>query len=644
MVWGKKTKKCLKLLIPVFIFLFLFFFESRLSAETFTWQDFEYWDSPQNHGWLTSCPSYPVFGLFAGYGWINTLVDFQLQSRVMSIESFATPFNQFYRFRTWNQWVRYNDGSPINDKPVISMNIAGAFGIEQFDIFEVQIQVVTRKGRHLKLVYRPTGDIESGPEVGVQTEYGTGLSAGGDPGNPKDPLSVVYNIGRQYQDGTWHWLVRDLNEDIIKIGSKWKGIDFEKEKDGFGEAKGRLPENSMIAAITLIGFNLRVDNIAFHDSLGEMIGVPPKLQCIGPQYAQIFVPFKYIIMAGARDKSSTDFYDFAATIGGYGYQGIQTSNMISRIKWESKTSNPIDPNNYVKCNINDPNCLGDRVMLEFTPQTFEDLIITIMVTAPGGLSDMETFSLSVVNYPVVNHPPYLEEIEDDVYILGENGGVFKKEFICYDQDIEDDPGITFGEESLHAGNIKYTAFIDGQTNYNYGPWQKPLIPEPFKPRIEFSPVFEGIHNIVVIAEDQRGFSAITEFRLAVVNMGTWLNHPPLLCEDIDSPQAAKAGEMFTIPIEFFDPDGDTVYYSCNIGSITRMTDEMLDKCLGSTSSSIGQTVGESDRYGRYVSGAVYTFTTHYPGRYFIEIIAYDIRGGYCIVSFLLDIQPWWAIP
>ena len=58
-------------------------------------------------------------------------------------------------------------------------------------------------------------------------------------------------------------------------------------------------------------------------------------------------------------------------------------------------------------------------------------------------------------------------------------------------------------------------------------------------------------------------------------------------------------------------------------------------------SSVGQTSGE-EKYGRYVSGAVYTFTTYWPGRYIIQIVAYDIRGGYAIVEFMLDVEPWWT--
>lgn len=598
-------------------------------ADTFVWQDFEYWDSPRNHGWICSSPSYPVWG-FAGYGTLRTAIDARLQSRVLVLESMPSAFNNFFRFRTLNAAVP--DPNPSTqgfDKNIISFNIINRFGIEQFDQWEAQIQVETRNGKNVLLVYRPCGASESGPEVGGYAEYGyRGGLNGGDPERSDRPLVVIYDIGRQYQDGAWHLVVRDLDEDIRKIGM-WQGIDF--SLDGFGQELYYGPEQSAIVSIMFAGFTMRVDNIAFHDRMRDIVNHPPKLQRIGPQFAQIFVPFSYLISVYERSDISgfvDERYEFVATIGGYGSRGVQTSEMIFRVK-----EDPNNPGYYLACEPDDPACLPDKVLLEFVPQTFEDLIITIRVTDPGGLSDMETFPLSVVNYPVVNHPPYLEEIENDVYLLGTNEGYFEKAFICYDQDMEDHPG-----SATEPGNITYRAIIDTAPNYQFGPWQEPLISEPFTPVIRFSPRFEGLHRISVIATDSRGLSAITSFALHVVNPGTWLNHPPILGEDIDSPQIVRVGETFTIPVEFLDPDNEEIYYSSNIGSITKM-----EEGFGKTpESGIGVTEGE-DRYGRYVSGAIFHFVSPFPGTYHVIITAYDLRGGYCTAEFILDVQPWWAL-
>ncbi|MGA1863493.1 MAG: hypothetical protein ACMUHX_00360 [bacterium] len=617
---------------PILIF-FLFYIPNSLIAETYLWQDFEYWDSPRNHGWISSTPSYPVWGAFPyiGFGNLKTTIDPRLQSRVLVFDSMTSPLNKFYRFRAVNQLIPDPDPDTSGfDKNIVSFNIQNFLGIEQFDQWEVQFQLISRNGKNLLLVYRPLGIQESGPEVGGIAEYAfTNEIQGGDPDNPGNPLVVIYNLGRQYQDGGWHMVVRDLDQDIREIGI-WNGIDF--ELDGFGREFVYGPENSSVEYIMIIGSTVMVDNIAFHDRMQDIINHPLKLQRIGPQYAQIFVPYSILISVYDRSDlditSSDGMYDFFATIGGYGYQGIQTSDMIFRVK-----EDPNNPGRYLKCSINDPACIVNKAILEFIPHTFEDLIITVRVTDPGGLSDIETFPLSVVNYPIVNHPPYLEEIENDVYLIGSNEGYFEKEFICYDQDEEDYPGTT-----TESGNITYKAFIDSQPNYHYGPWQYSLIPDPHKPVIRFSPRFEGTHQITVIATDQRGLSAVTGFTLVVVNYGTWMNHPPVLCEDIDSPQVVRAGSMVTIPIEFFDPDQEPIYYYCNIGSITE-----IKEGFGNTpDSSIGLT-NDTDKYGRYVSGAIYSFTSHFPGTYLIQITAYDIRGGYSIAEFVLNVQPWWSI-
>jgi len=591
-------------------------------ANTFVWQDFEYWHAPSNYGWKSSCPPYPVYGWcpFTGFGRISTVIDPGLQSRVFLYECMMSPLNQFYPFFAWNEYVTYPDGDPINDKNIISFNIRMWLGIEWFDLWEVQIYLMSRNGQQVNLIYRPTGQFESGPTPyeGRPGDLFTGRF---------DPPGFVYELGRQYQDGTWHLVVRDLDRDVaLALGYEMD----DSNRDGFGEEAGYGPGESRILSIMMKGYQLMVDNITFHDKLDNIINHPPKLQRIGPQYAQLFVQFSTLITATDIELPGYDEderLEFFATIGGYGSQGVQTTDLIHRVK-----EDPNNPGTYLVCANNDSACTKDKVMIQFIPQHFEDIVVTIRVVDPGGLSDIETFPLSVVNYPVVNNPPYFEEIEDDVYILGSNDGFFVKQFLCYDKDKEDIPG-TIKE----PGNITYSAMIDGIPSYQYGPWQEPIIPVPNVPEIKFSPRFEGIHRIQVVAIDPRGLSAVTDFTLVVVNSGTWLNHPPILCEDIDSPQIAKAGKVFVIPVEFFDPDGDFIYYSCNIGSVTE-----LKEGFGITSgSSIGQTVGE-DTKGRYVSGAIYTLNTYWPGRYVVEIIAYDIRGGYSIINFLLDVEPWWT--
>ena len=68
----------------------------------------------------------------------------------------------------------------------------------------------------------------------------------------------------------------------------------------------------------------------------------------------------------------------------------------------------------------------------------------------------------------------------------------------------------------------------------------------------------------------------------------------------------KAGQLFILGppmLDFHDPDGDELYYSCNIGSM------VLDK--------------DDDGVPR----AYWTFQTNLPGFYIVQITAFDQRGG-----------------
>ena len=47
--------------------------------------------------------------------------------------------------------------------------------------------------------------------------------------------------------------------------------------------------------------------------------------------------------------------------------------------------------------------------------------------------------------------------------------------------------------------------------------------------------------------------------------------------------------------------------------------------------------------GMYRGGAIYSFMTHFPGIYHIEIIAYDLRGGKNSTRFILEVHPWWSL-
>lgn len=588
------------------------------------WQDFEYWDSPQNHGWVTSNYPYPFYGYGIGYGSLSTIIDFAKGSRVLEVRSQPSVFNNFERFTISNSDSSLKEIS----EPILSFDIAGIFGIEYFDQFEFQVWLITNEDRQVVLRYLPIGEAYGFKGTNNLSTYSqvesqpSELTSGGDSMagiSSKYSYSVIL-LGRQYQDGGWHKVIRNMDQDIDLAD------DGERNNsDGFGQGSACLKQ------IRLIGNIYRLDNISFESDMNTYINHPPKLQRIGPMFTQIFNPFVFPIRAGDIDYPDDEpclhsvsqnygepFLFFEAYIGGRGARGSSASNLLTRVK--------IDPNtaSYTPCSLNDPDVLPDVVQLVYTPQVFEDLIISICVYDERGLSDMEVFSLIVVNYPIPNYPPQLEELENDVYVLGSDHPYYKQ-LIAYD--FEDKSPITF------------FAYIDDQPYYGFGPYQEDLIKNPLKGLIEFTPIFEGVHKITVVARDTKGLMAFEDYTLIVANPSGWYNHPPILGEDIDSPQYARAGRLFSIPVEFFDPDLEQIYYSCNIGSITHLPEEGRET---HTDNDEGWGEEADSLYGMYRSGAIYSFFTYFPGIYNVEIIAYDRYGANAGTSFVLDVQPSWS--
>ena len=158
--------------------------------------------------------------------------------------------------------------------------------------------------------------------------------------------------------------------------------------------------------------------------------------------------------------------------------------------------------------------------------------------------------------------------------------------------------------------------INGLPNYQYGPWIEQII-NPCSGLIAWVPKFEGSYNAVVSCADARGGTAFGEITIFCVNRGTWLNHPPIILGQPTQPVVIKAGEEFILHTPNFsveDPDGDQIYASCNIGSCGRSPDGSF----------------------------IWTFQSNFPGSYMVEIVFYDIRGGYAIMEFFVDVKPWWS--
>jgi len=264
-------------------------------------------------------------------------------------------------------------------------------------------------------------------------------------------------------------------------------------------------------------------------------------------------------------------------------------------------------------------------VIYYTPYVFEDIVLTVEVTN-GRTSDFETFPISVLNYPVENYPPYIEDVDDQIFPVGQQNyyalSVVDPDCMIFSlagpSTTGTMPATTHSPMTPRTdmSQITWSMSLNGLPSYQYGPWMQPLI-NPINGVVNFNPQFEGAYTAVVTVSDQFGASAVKTFTIFSIVGGTWLNHPPIVMMDWDHPQIAKAGEEFFLTTPEFrviDPDGDELYFACNLGACGY------------------------DSRGNFV----WAFTTNFPGFYTAEIIAYDIRGGYAVVRVDVEVKPWWS--
>ena len=330
---------------------------------------------------------------------------------------------------------------------------------------------------------------------------------------------------------------------------------------------------------------------------------------------------------------------FDAWIGGPHEQGTCTG-MVSNVS----LLDPIQPRYYplylqqslindcAKCYLSDFEIESTRMALlqahythwptvaklQIPPeQIVENLVVS--VTASNGFSeDLDTLMVRTINYAMTNYPPIIQDPDvSAVYNVGETA----EYFICAtDPDShtisslnEVDPvtGLPmFGDD---MAQLIYSATLNGLPSYAYGPWTDSIIDQK-DGTISFDTEFEGTYECTIAVRDPKGAEAVVSFPIYVFQQGTWLNHPPILVDGWDYPMSAKAGENITWRFgDVVDPDGESVSYSCNIGAVGLVGGEQM-----------------------------WQFQTMYPGNYLLEIVAYDTRGGYIVMTQDVVITPWWS--
>jgi hypothetical protein len=726
--------------------------------------NFEYWDSPYNHGWTQSEPDYPVYGFGMGYATIfNTVLDLQEGSRVLdvyrpaSIFLIGTPYAKHF-ISLFLPTTSADGGAGINLDPnsddpinaVLSFKFRAPLGMEPWDIFEFLVNGTTlgEDGTagtdddrafqiQIRPIQRPSGGLGGGSTTMNMGSYHASLL---DAGSSNAPMLIQVNIGRNFLDGSWHTVWLDLNE----VNQKAHGASLSKAW-----------ELATAIQIMVGGQMFRLDDITFRIQ-DYRIMQPPDLVEIGPRYAQIFEPYRYLFMAeygtdgsvppvnellldagnflvdpndimdawlqdsnvggviqmdpnyldpnhssyGAPEPYYTDLLgrDFVidinlpvfsnpafriggtkaaamrtqtlgwnATLNSYGANGIQTSGQFGATSIVAPL--PINPydgmptyimlyyytgfkavnsvnrfpsSSYNKAHYGPVECFilesalysaglvvwPHVAFMDYTPQYFEDLILTIEVTN-GIMSDVETFPISVVNYPVENYPPVVqmricprifyvgEEKECAIWFADPDSFFFSiAQFLGLTPATTHLPNLPGNQIRDDQDQLYYQISANGLASYQYGPWMDTLI-NPCNGLTKFTPQFEGVLRTVVTCRDNRGGLAVGERNIYMVNRGTWLNHPPLMERMPVRPIVVRAGEELVIThpqLMVTDPDGDEMYASCNIGS-----------------------VGKTDS-GKFI----WIFQTNFPGFYNVEIIFYDIRGGYTIMRIKVDVKPWWS--
>lgn len=632
--------------------------------------NFEYWNNVRNMGWQVFEPAYPVWGYGIGYAQLNCILDFEEGSRVLDAKR-PFPvflFNTEYQGFKMVKPAQYYDSSTDEAEnipgtySIFSVKMRMPFGIEHFQKPSATVTFDTTNAKNISIKF-----------IAREQSYST--EPEDEPADSiDDDTAIVILLGREFQDSTWHLITKDLEEilddyvtgeDITEIkavtlgGNSFRADDviFTKPEKSIlknsaphlfkiGPVYGQLYNTDqarwIIAEDTdlMIGAEATVDGFAFlgiYDSVKKIQYVLDDREIDPNIVAANLGIFAYDKDGDLIDPNTPRTSDDADLnwILTMGDTLSPLANMITQVPLNNsgaltqdetdelpryliqEDGTPIpnlldpDPNNpgHFLADLANPMyalavALGNSgyeyfpnavKLMPSAGQVFEDMIVTCRVT-DGISTDKETFPVSIVNYPVTNHPPLINDVYDRVFYVGEVGTY---QIVATDPELQD------------MGNLTYYASLNGLSNYQYGPWMNQII-DPSTGLIAFKPVSEGALECIVTVEDPRGMFAVCQFTIFCTNAGTWFNHPPIVIDDLESPQTIRAGQLFVADeIKFLDPDGEKLYHSCNIGS-----------------------VGEN---------GIWTFQTMFPGYYLVQITAYDIRGGFATTEFVLHVFPWWAL-
>ncbi|MGA1842307.1 MAG: thrombospondin type 3 repeat-containing protein [bacterium] len=271
--------------------------------------DFEYLDSPFNHGWIDS--RYPVWGYGIGYTTIyNNVFDSQIGSRVIdcyrppSVFLLSTPYEItkiFHNLITPISPPNF-EGKPYIDmttNPIISFDFKAPLGIDPtYEIFElgvigegnnedkeVTVRIIPVQASSVDFL----GPLNS-------TEEMHGMSAAVSDFNPAGQLEVTVIMGSRVIDGSWHAIQVNLGKAVKAAVDVFDDIDSNDKTDWY---------MARANCIALSGYTFRLDNIIFKSKTDSESKVD--LFEMGPLYAQIFEPYRYLFIADYKGIGITAF-------------------------------------------------------------------------------------------------------------------------------------------------------------------------------------------------------------------------------------------------------------------------------------------------------------------------------------------------
>jgi len=275
----------------------------------------------------------------------------------------------------------------------------------------------------------------------------------------------------------------------------------------------------------------------------------------------------------------------------------------------------------------------DVAALDYTPHSFEDLTVSVEVTN-GVDSEVCTFPMTVLDYSVENYAPVhqSDKIELTFYVGEESEYVFQfidpdcfifsQAYNLYGQTPAtthvpaNTPGMTPRDD---MSCLVWDLRINGLPSIYFQPWLDSYI-DTYQSTGVFSwtPQFIRSYDAVVNCSDNRGGTTNIEVEILCKSRGG-PNYPPVILSSPTGLVTMIADEEFVLSAPDLlveDPEGDEIYASCNVGTC------------------------EKDAEGNFM----WTFQSDFPGSYMIEIVFYDIKGGYAAMEFFVDVKPWWVDP